>query len=260
MERLYVDADLCMDGEWMEKWKDAGEKTAFYLALPYVLRQRDDFYLNRIEALLGESVFEGVLVRNLEELQYMKDRFRKDSAIKIVSDAGLYIWNKEALGVLGKDCGEAYVPLELNIHELKELTDKEGERELAMSVYGRIPMMVSANCVAGTMEGCCRKKKGKKGQSLKFAALTDRYGKAFPIYLNCIHCYNVIYNSLPLSLHQNADRIKEAGISTFRLDFTTEGENETKKILRFWMEGEGRLYKDVPYEEYTKGHFKRGAE
>lgn len=260
VERLYVDADLCMDGEWMEKWKDAGEKTAFYLALPYVLRQRDDFYLNRIEALLGESVFEGVLMRNLEELQYMKDRFRKDSAIKIVSDAGLYIWNKEALRVLGKDCGEAYVPLELNIHELKELTDKEGERELAMSVYGRIPMMVSANCVAGTMEGCCRKKKGKKGQSLKFAALTDRYGKAFPIYLNCIHCYNVIYNSLPLSLHQNADRIKEAGISTFRLDFTTEGENETKKILRFWMEGEGRLYKDVPYEEYTKGHFKRGAE
>ena len=118
-------------------------------------------------------------------------------------------------------------------------------------------MMVSANCVAATAGGCRGK---KRGQDRKFAALTDRYGKVFPVYLNCGHCYNVIYNSLPLSLHQNADRIKKAGIFTFRLDFTAEREEETKRVLRFWMEGEENLYKDVPYEEYTKGHFKRGAE
>ncbi len=182
--------------------------------------------------------------------------------MKIVSDAGLYAWNKEALHVLGKDCGETYLPLELNIHEWKELAEEAGGRELAASVYGRIPMMVSANCVARTMEGCRRK---KKGWDQGFTALEDRYGKVFPVYLNCMHCYNVIYNSLPLSLHQNIDRIKGAGIHTFRLDFTTEGRDETEKILRFWMESEecsckGKPYKDVPYEEYTKGHFNRGAE
>lgn len=256
-ERLYVDADLCMDKEWMKEWKDVGRETELYLALPYVIRQKDDLYLDRIESLLRESVFEGVLARNLEELQYIKNSFQGPRDIKIVSDAGLYIWNGEALRVLGKDCEEAYVPVELNIHELKELAGKAGERDLAISVYGRIPMMISANCVAGTTEGCRQK---KKGQRQEFAALTDRYGKVFPVYLNCAHCYNVVYNSLPLSLHQNMDNIKEAGISTFRLDFTVEGEDETKQILRFWMEGGGNLYKNVPYAEYTKGHFKRGAE
>ncbi len=261
-ERIYVDADLCLDREWVRTWADDAGSTELYLALPYVIRQRDELYLNKIEFLLDEFGFQGVLARNLEEIQYFKNRHKRFPGMKIVSDAGLYAWNKEALHVLGKDCGETYIPLELNIHEWKELAEEAGGRELAASVYGRIPMMVSANCVARTMEGCRRK---KKGWDQGFTALEDRYGKVFPVYLNCMHCYNVIYNSLPLSLHQNIDRIKGAGIHTFRLDFTTEGRDETEKILRFWMEGEecsckGKPYKDVPYEEYTKGHFNRGAE
>ena len=261
-ERIYVDADLCLDREWVRTWADDAGPTELYLALPYVIRQRDELYLNKIEFLLDEFGFQGVLSRNLEEIQYFKNRLKRFPGMKIVSDAGLYAWNKEALHVLGKDCGETYLPLELNIHEWKELAEEAGGRELAASVYGRIPMMVSANCVARTMEGCRRK---KKGWDQGFTALEDRYGKVFPVYLNCMHCYNVVYNSLPLSLHQNIDRIKGAGIHTFRLDFTTEGRDETEKILRFWMESEecsckGKPYKDVPYEEYTKGHFNRGAE
>ncbi len=261
-ERIYVDADLCLDREWVRTWADDAGSTELYLALPHVIRQRDELYLNKIEFLLDEFGFQGVLARNLEEIQYFKNRHKRFPDMKIVSDAGLYAWNKEALHVLGKDCGETYIPFELNIHEWKELAEEAGGKELAASVYGRIPMMVSANCVARTMEGCRRK---KKGWDQGFTALEDRYGKVFPVYLNCMHCYNVIYNSLPLSLHQNIDRIKGAGIHTFRLDFTTEGKDETEKILRFWMEGEecsckGKPYKDVPYEEYTKGHFNRGAE
>lgn len=261
-ERIYVDADFCLDREWVRTWADDAGSTELYLALPHVIRQRDELYLNKIEFLLDEFGFQGVLARNLEEIQYFKNRHKRFPGMKIVSDTGLYAWNKEALHVLGKDCGETYIPLELNIHEWKELAEEAGGRELAASVYGRIPMMVSANCVARTMEGCRRK---KKGWDQGFTALEDRYGKVFPVYLNCMHCYNVIYNSLPLSLHQNIDRIKGAGIHTFRLDFTTEGKDETEKILRFWMEGEecsckGKPYKDVPYEEYTKGHFNRGAE
>lgn len=251
VERLYVDADLCMDRTWLETLKNHGTKTEVYLALPYVIRQRDDSFLDRIEDLLKMSVFKGVLVRNLEEIQFLKDRF---PAVKRVSDAGLYAWNGKALQVLEKDCKESYVPCELDIHELTELAEGAGGRALAISVYGRIPMMISANCAANTMEGCRRKVK-KREQRTEFTVLTDRYGKEFPVYLNCIHCYNVIYNSIPLSLHQNVDRIKEAGLFVFRLDFTTESGDETEKIIRFWA-GNG----DRPYEEYTKGHFHRKAE
>lgn len=154
---------------------------------------------------------------------------------------------------------ESYLPYELNIHELKENMDKGERQRTAVSVYGRVPMMVSANCVAATMERC--RKKGAAGTGKEgFFMLTDRYGKVFPVYLNCKQCYNVIYNSLPLSHHKDVNQLAEVGISSFRLDFTTENGNETEKIIRFWqglIQGQSG---NPPYREYTKGHLHRGAE
>lgn len=61
--------------------------TELYLALPYVIRQRDELYLNKIEFLLDEFGFQGVLARNLEEIQYFKNRLKRFPGMKIVSDA-----------------------------------------------------------------------------------------------------------------------------------------------------------------------------
>ena len=119
-------------------------------------------------------------------------------------------------------------------------------------VYGRLPMMVTANCVRKTNGGCIA---GKKGES-KPLILTDRYGKEFPVAVNCRQCYNTIYNSLPLSLHKLAEKRK----GKYRLDFTIEDEKETERIITFFC----RCYKqdggEPPYEEYTTGHSKRGAD
>lgn len=255
-ERLYVDVDLCDDTMWLEEKLKKYKETNLYLALPYIVRQKDKHALEKAKELLNTPIFTGVLARNLEEMQYLKKwTAEKNVSIDIVSDANIYIWNGRALHVMDEVCKESYVPYELNIHELKELADKAGERELAISVYGRTPMMVSANCAANTLENCRRQEAGEK-----FCALTDRYGKIFPVYLNCKRCYNVIYNSLPLSLHQNLDKIKEAGIFVFRLDFTVESRAETEEILRFWQRRWRGGNENPPYKEYTKGHLKRGAE
>ena len=69
---------------------------------------------------------------------------------------------------LGKDCVESYLPYELNIHELKENMDKGERQRTAVSVYGRVPMMVSANCVAATMERCRKKRSGRNGKRRLF--------------------------------------------------------------------------------------------
>lgn len=259
VDRLYMDIGLCGDKEWLKKLHETGPETRLYLALPYILRQKDLFVLEKAVKLMETSFFSGVLVRNLEELQY----FRKMAAgekvwADIVSDANLYIWNGKAVHVLDEICRESYVPYELNVHEISELLGKAGACKLSMTVYGRIPMMVSANCIANTSGYCF--KKGNKGKKKEiFYTLTDRYGKIFPVYVNCIHCYNVIYNSLPLSLHRQTDELKEMGISVFRLDLTVENREETEKIIRFWTQQ--KIREDAPpYGEYTKGHLKRGAE
>lgn len=276
VERIYIDADICMDGEWLKSFWERIGQTECYLAMPYIIRRRDDAFLDKMAKLLHYPVISGGLVRNLEEIQFMKEWKKESGSLfgpslehsekrtenevlgkHIVSDAGLYIWNKEAWSSLKEICGEAYLPYELNGHEIKELSP--AEQSFSMVVYGRIPMMVSANCVAKTTGQCYMENFQSQAG---FWNLTDRYEKDFPVLLNCRHCYNVIYNSLPLSLHQHVDSMKQMGISVLRLDFTSESGKEAEKIITFWqglLAGQSGTAASPPYEEYTNGHWKRGV-
>ena len=91
--------------------------------------------------------------------------------------------------------------------------------------------------------------------------LEDRKGMRFPVRCVCGHCSNVIYNSLPLSLHNYVSKsdpllMRAAG---WVLSFTTESGEETEQILRFYMthgretEG-GKIFRD-----FTTGHFRKSA-
>lgn len=258
VERIYMSSDLCTEQEWLKSFiQNRRENTELYLALPYILRQRDKLFLQEMEKLLAESLFEGVLVRNQEEIQWLSKLQKQEWTQHIVTDANLYIWNPKACEIFHKIGKEHYIPYELNIHEIKELTEHTEVQEWAMSVYGRIPMMITANCIARTNAGC---RMQNQKQEQPFEVLTDRYKKRFPVYVNCKHCYNIIYNSLPLSLHQNMDKIENAGIHTFRLDFTAENGKDVGRIIDYFggeLRGEECV---LPYDEYTKGHFKRGVE
>ena len=108
--------------------------------------------------------------------------------------------------------------------EVKKLKDYNGE----YVVYGRTPMMITANCVRKTM-GVCNKSNDSFAQSLQ-----DRYKKELPVYANCIHCYNEIYNAVPMSLHKEIKQLKKHGFSVFRLDFTNENGKQTNAILSYF--------------------------
>lgn len=253
-ERIYLADCICRDWNpekipaWLlEQIREV--RTSLYLAMPYIIRERDSGYLQQMKELLQSDVFDGVLVRNLEEIEWLrKIGYHKNT----VSDQNLYIWNKEACLLMNAAGREHYISCELNYHEIRELTAAVTETAPAISVYGRIPMMISANCVAAAGDNC-RKQSG-------YMSITDRYNKTFPVCLDCNHCYNIIYNSLPLSLHQNLRQIEAAGIHTFRLDFTTETGNDVEKIIKFFKKQIISDAETPPYSEYTKGHFKRGAE
>ena len=88
--------------------------------------------------------------------------------------------------------------------------------------------------------------------------MKDRYGKSFPVLNDCLSCYNVVYNSVPLSLHKQV-RDKNRQLSCCRLDFTTENGKETEEVMRFFMRNSD-CNEEPPYQEYTTGHYKRGVE
>ena len=86
--------------------------------------------------------------------------------------------------------------------------------------------------------------------------MTDRYRAKFPVEICCDVCMNVIYNSVPLSLHNDLERCREENP---RLSFTVESGRETVRILAFFIGIIEGKTGDRPYKDYTTGHEKKGV-
>ncbi len=255
--RIYVDADLTAVPEAANAVGKLCTKlhrhSEIFLALPYILRKQDDAYLKGLSEILGQEMFDGILVRSLDGLGFVRESIYPDYPLKKCrADAGMYVWNAGAAKQL-----EAYgirdgftIPYELKAAEQYELLDASGAA-FEKIVYSRIPMMVTANCIRKTT-GSCRRQTKTDGQT-EHLTLTDRYRKQFPVAENCLHCLNIIYNSVPLSLWSEREKwLKKADV---RLDFTIEAPEEMHRILSAFLSGDAK-----PSGEYTTGHEKRGVE
>ena len=208
-------------------------------------------YLDKYLEVLHSFPFAGVLIRNMEELQWLRKSGYQGS---FVADYSIYTWNHEAVAFYQNYFSRLTVPMELNRKELLQLADN---CPAEMVVYGRIPLMYSANCVRKTLEKC---EKNTSGEQLIYD-LTDRYRNRFPIMQNCFHCYNILYNTVPLSLHGQLEGMERFGFRIYRLEFTTEEPQEMEAILEYYC---NRIVwnKNVeyPFSEFTNGHYKRGVE
>ncbi|MDO4284332.1 MAG: U32 family peptidase [Eubacteriales bacterium] len=265
-----------------------------YLALPHVLREQSRGWMEEAYRVLTDGRYDGALVRTLEELEFLRER---GYAGELVADAGLYRWNRESEALLAAYCTVGVYPYELNRRELETVfgadrdtgsaapakrgaQDTEGRPEPdsrgaqntegrpepvsrtalpgILTVYGRLPMMITANCVRKT-ENACTGERGGAGDG--FWYLRDRKGEEQPVRHHCRFCYNVVYNSVPLSLHLCAeDRIFRESAAVLCC-FTTENAEESGEILRAYQAlAAGERIGGFPAARYTTGHYRKGAE
>lgn len=247
--RIYLDSRLFLEKETLQKKLSLKKgNTQIYGSTPYIVREKDDKTLFDVRDAYKEQLIQGVLIRNLESLAILKDSIAKKD---LELDYGVYVWNHEALELLSDKASGICLPVELNKGEWEELiTYGKQKMHLSAVVYGRLPMMITANCLQKTSDGC----RGKSGTVM----LKDRYGKEFPVYHDCRHCYNIVYNSVPLSLHRAfSEELQEA--LHCRLDFTLETAKECLKVTEYFQKISVQ-YEDPFYSEYTTGHYKRGVE
>ncbi len=247
---VYLDSllpDLTADSILKLKKEFSQKGTLIYLALPYIIRKKDFAFLDKLLPVIHSC--DGVLVRNMESYSYLVKQKYQGS---IHTDAGVYCFNKATMQFWSTKADLCCLPYELNRKELRRLCEENNHTEQV--VYGRIPLMISANCVAKTTGGC-RKESGGEREPL---LLTDRYHKHFPVVTNCMQCYNIIYNAVPMSLHEKVSNGEV--YNALRLQFTVENAKETKRILHFWKKCIEREKAEPPYSEYTLGHEKRGVE
>lgn len=251
-ERIYVDYRLIMDeglvaiAALLQSKKTEGQE--FFVSAPYVSRADGEKYLIKIRQAVESGIFQGVLVRNLESFGYFEEYLMPG---QLMLDAGIYVWNRESICFFDKRASGFCLPVECNAGEWKGLLAvSNGDLEPSALVYGRLPMMITAGCISKT-EGKCKKTSG-------ITMVKDRYEKIFPVYHDCLSCYNVIYNSVPLSLH----RMFHDGMRPIccRMDFTIENGEETAEIIKFFRQLASGEYREPAYRQYTTGHYKRGVD
>lgn len=254
VRRICLDASSFQPERWAEFVQlihQAGKEC--YLTLPHIFRIHAIGFFRTYRSCLELAGFDGLLIRAFEEIQWMREEQISFSAS---FDASVYAWNHGAVHTL-KEEQAAFItaPWELNSRELEpvfEACRREG-LPAELIVYGRAPMMVSAQCITKTVKGC------SKCPSLLW--MKDRTGARLPVQNHCAFCYNTILNPLPVSLHGCADSVKRLAPEGLRLCFTIETGEETKAVLNAFaaefIRGENA---EPPFTEFTRGHFRRGVE
>ena len=203
---VYLDAA----GFGPASWKDAADRChaagrACYLALPHIFRDHALRFFKDSRALLADAGFDGVLVRALEEIQWLEDN---RIALPFITDASVYAWNSGTLEELASRNPVAVtMPWELNSREMGPVVQACCQAHIPgeLVVYGHAPMMVSAQCITRTVKSCTHDR--------GLLMLKDRTGAMLPVKNHCRFCYNTIYNPSPVSLLGNEDLIRRMGLA-----------------------------------------------
>ena len=233
--------------EWVSRCHEADKQCL--LVMPHIFRDRAKEYFETHRSRLESVGFDGLVIRAWEELELVREW---KISIPLVMDYGIYTMNHRAENFVREMAPELpmrfTLPVELNSREL----EARGSRERELLVYGSVPVMVTAQCIRKTVEGCSK--------CPEYLYLRDRKKKVFPVRNQCRFCCNTIYNSSPLSLLKDKKQIDRLQPEVLRLAFTSESAAQTGEVLDAYVK---TFLHQEPVElegEFTRGHFKRGVE
>ena len=215
------------------------DKINVVAALPRVIHDNERKKVsNNLNKALAMGVSEA-LVGNIGHIQ-----FAKSHGMAVRGDFGLNAFNSETLYAL-RNLGliSATLSFELRLAEIRDMS-KPLDTELI--TYGRLPLMVTENCIIKNTTGACA--------CGSFSGLVDRQGALFPI-VSEFGCRNVMLNSKKLFMADKSSAVSSIGIWAERLSFTTENAIECVSIMKRYM-GQGEY---VP-SGFTRGLYFRGVE
>lgn len=182
---------------------------------------------------------DGYVVRSLDELEFLHSYV---PMAPVVCDYSIYAYNREAAALYDRQNpkGSLTLPVELNQMELRQLLENTRGIRWEWIVYGRQPVMLSAQCTTKNTRGC--------EHEAGYTILKNSFQDELCVHRICKYCYNVIYQNQPVCLFSFWDDMKAFGI-TYRIMLTTESGEETRHILNRNKSAAG-----------SYGHYKKGIE
>ena len=182
-----------------------------------------------------------VLVGNLALLILVKE-----CQMQARGDFGLNLYNSGAMHVArALGMASACLSFEMTLPQIRDVSKAVPSE---MLVYGRMPLMLTENCLI----------RGKTGQCschLGPAKLTDKTGAEFPIIRDGNTCRSVLLNGKKLNLLDRQNDLSRLGLWATRLYFTTENAKEVDRVL-------AGVLNPMPFDPgaSTRGLYLRGVE
>ena len=181
-----------------------------------------------------------VLCSNLGQLIPVREL---DMAIR--GDFGLNLFNSGAVNTARElELKSACLSFEMTLPQIRDVS-KAVPCEIL--IYGRLPLMVTENCLIKNRTGQCTCHTSSK--------LTDKTGADFPIIKDGASCRSVLLNGKKLNLLDRQDELSQLGLWALRLYFTTENAREVDNVI-------ASLRNPVPFDPgaCTRGLYLRGVE
>ena len=168
----------------------------------------------------------------------------REVGMNVRGDFGLNLHNSWAMD-MARQAGmmSATASFELRLAQIRDLS-KSLDTELI--VYGRLPLMVSDQCIISRSAGKCNCENPVQ--------MSDRMGSVFPVVRE-YGCRNVVYNAHKLFLADKMEDLFGCGLWGMRMMFTTENPRECEEVARCYQ-GES----DYTPNMMTRGLYYRGVE
>lgn len=230
--RICIESDEIKQIYW--EWHYDNEKTlealtlckennkAFYLALPYIMREPIWKKYKKELDFWYEQEIDGFLCRTHGQFYYLNRGLKKlhlDYNLNVLNNETVAYWKEQGAGRIS-------ISMELSKGELKEM-----EGPIERIIYGHLPLMTTEQCILGNYKMCNKAKTGNYEYTLK-----DRKDSLWQLTTDCKACKMQILTEHPLLTYPDRD-MKETHIYHYRLNFTKETGKETKEVLEHLFKG-----------------------
>ena len=229
---LTADVDFCAN---------LARKTRVCAVLPRIIHDGEIISLKQDLRTVRSLGVKEVLAGNLGHLLPAREcgmRIRGDFGLNMYSSAAVY-------SARDLELKSACLSFEMTLPQIRDVSKIVPCELLA---YGRLPLMVTENCLI----------KGKTGQcscQLSPAKLTDKTGSDFPIIKDGNSCRSVLLNGKKLNWLDRQEDLARLGLWATRLYFTTENPKEVDQVLASYQN-------PTPFDPgaCTRGLYLRGLE
>ncbi len=213
-----------------------------------------------VAAVLPRIVHDSELDRLKEDLKTVRDMgvrevlvgnvglilTAREAGMRIRGDFGLNLYNSGSMNLMRElELKSAMLSFEMTLPQIRDISKSV---DCEIFAYGRLPLMVTENCIIRGRTGSCT-------CNLTTGKLTDKTGADFPIIKDGDKCRSVLLNGKKLNWLDRQDDLARLGLWAVRLYFTTENAREVDQVL-------SGISNPPAFDPgaYTRGLYLRGLE